>query len=78
MKQIPGRTAVHCYWFAPLGSFSLLSYTSQDILPRGSTIHSGLDPPASVINNKENAPQIYMPTGQCDGGVFSVEDSFPR
>ena len=38
------------------GLLSLLSYTTQDHLSRGATNHSGLDPPASTIN-EENHPQ---------------------
>lgn len=38
-------------------TFTYLSYTAQDPLPRGSTVHSGLGPPPSV-NNQGSAPQM--------------------
>ena len=38
---------------------SLLSYTAQDHLPRGDTIHSGLSPPTSIAD-QENAPYTCL------------------
>lgn len=53
LKQRLWRGAA--YWIAPCGLFSLLSYTTQAHLPRGSTLHSELGLP--TITNKENAPK---------------------
>lgn len=52
-------------------SFGLLSYTAQDHLSRGSTVHSGLSAHTSVIN-QESVLQT-LPTGQFYGGGFSAE-----
>jgi hypothetical protein len=61
LKQSPQRSAA--YWLVPQGFLSLLSYTTQDHSPRSDTTHSGLGPPASVLNQE---------TGQSDGGKLSV------
>ena len=62
---------VAAYWLAPHGLLSLLSYITQDHLPRDGTAHSGLSPPTPIINQEKGSPA--MPTGQSDGGMFSVE-----
>lgn len=59
------------YWLFLHGLLSLLSYTSQDHMLRGSTAHSELVPPISIIN-QENDP-MDLPVAQSDGGTFSVE-----
>jgi hypothetical protein len=40
------------YWFAPRGLLSLLSYKTQDYLPRDGTAHNGLGPPHQSLINK--------------------------
>lgn len=57
LKQIPWRDA-HCK-FVLHGLFRLLSSTSQNHLPRGGPDYSGLDYPASLIN-QENALQANL------------------
>lgn len=57
VKQRP-RGTVLC-WFAVRGLLSLLSYPSQDHLPRGGTVHSGLSPPIPIIN-QENDTQACL------------------
>lgn len=57
------RTA---YWLASHGLFILLSYGTQDLLPRESL-------PTS-ITSQENA--LFQ--RQSDGGIFSAEDPLPR
>ena len=44
------------YWPVPYGLLSLVSYSTQDHLPRDSTAHSEMGPPTSLIN-QENVPQ---------------------
>ena len=41
------------------GLLSLLSYTTQDHLPRGGAAHNGLSPPIS-ITNQEVSPQSFL------------------
>lgn len=43
-----------------------LTHSRQDLTPRGRTAHSGLGPSTSVA------------TGQCNGGVFSIEIPFSQ
>lgn len=40
------------FWLAPHGLPSLLSYVTQDHLPKGGSTHSGLNPPTSIINEE--------------------------
>lgn len=66
------------YWLAPHDSLSLLSYTTQDHLPRDGTTHGGLGPSTSTVNQKKNAP-TDLPMGQYDGGtILSSEFLFPE
>lgn len=48
---------LHC--LAPCGLVSLLSYTTQEHLARGSTTYGGLGPPKPP-NNKENVTQTCL------------------
>jgi hypothetical protein len=41
-------------WFAFGGTLSLLSYITQAYSPRGSTTHSRLGPPTSIINQEHD------------------------
>lgn len=59
-----------CFLQASLILLSLLSYLTQDHLPRSGTVHRELSPPISA-SNEENAPTC-MPTGQSDEGKSSV------
>jgi len=47
------------YWLAPHGLFSLLSYRTQDYLPRDGITHKGLGPP-SLVANWENDVQLDL------------------
>ena len=42
------------------GLSSLLSYTTQNRLPRGDTVGSGLDPPTSVINQEKPLTDLML------------------
>lgn len=48
---------------AASGFLSLLSYSSQDHLPKDAKADSGLGHPTPIIN-QENIPQTCLPTGQ--------------
>lgn len=65
MKQKP-------WTYALTSTPRALFYSTQDHLPRGSTNHSGMDPPKSTLIQKNPHPSNLF-TGQCDGGIFSVE-----
>ena len=64
LKQRLWRDAAHCP--APCGSFSLLSYTTQDYLPIGGSIHSGRGLSLSNIN-LENVQKTL--TGQSEADI---------
>lgn len=66
LKQRPQRSAV--FWLSLL---SLLSYTSQDHLPRNGTTHNGRGPP-TAITNQDNESSKGFHTGQSYGDIFSV------
>lgn len=57
LKQKSWRHAV--YRLAPLGSLSLLSYTTEYHLSGGSATHSELDPPTQ-ITSQDNTPQMCL------------------
>jgi hypothetical protein len=48
------------YWLASPGLLSLLSYTTQNHLPRGGSPYSGLG--LSTLINQENVPQTCPQT----------------
>ena len=56
----------HHNWFVPRGFPSLLSYTTQDHLPRSGAVHSGLSPSLTSIINPENAPQVCLLTNSVE------------
>jgi hypothetical protein len=56
---------MHTHSRALYSLLSLLSYITEDQLPRGGATFSGLGPPLSVIT-QETEPQ--MPTGQSEEG----------
>lgn len=64
------------YWIAHEDLLILLSYRTQDDLPRAGTTHSdALGPPTSVTNSptlkkKKQKTLTGFPTGQSDGGNF--------
>lgn len=47
------------YWLAPHAFLGLLSYTTQNYLPRGGTGHSAIGPSKS-ITNQETVPEISL------------------
>lgn len=53
------------------GSLSLISYITQDHLPRDDIIHYGLSPPSFIISQEKRV--IVLPTGQSGGVTFSIE-----
>lgn len=61
LKQDPQTTRgmALAHWLDVHGLFSLLSYTTQDYLPKKGITHSVLGPPTSIID-QENAPQICL------------------
>jgi hypothetical protein len=68
MKENQGRkleagadseTVVESSLLAPRGLLSLLSYRTQDHLPRGDTAHSELCPPISIVQ-QENISQAHL------------------
>lgn len=66
------------YWLAPLSLLGLLSYTTQTYLPRGVLSTVGWALPHQSLVKQMNAPLPTppipeLPTGQSDGGNFSVE-----
>lgn len=67
--QKPWKVAV--YWLILHGFLSLLSFSTQNHQPRGSTGHSFLSPPASIVS-LENVPHI-CPQVNFGGGIFSIE-----
>jgi hypothetical protein len=56
LMQKPWRSDV--YWLAPYGLLSLLSYSTQDHLPRGVTAHRELGPPTLIVFS-ENTLQFF-------------------
>ena len=65
-KNLEAETDVEsmeeCYLkLFPHSFLSLLSYTILDHKPRGDSIHSGLNPTTSIINQK-NALKTYLLT----------------
>lgn len=58
------------YWLAPPDCYFS---TTPDHLPKGSTTHTGQRPPISM-----GKYPIDLVTGQCDGGIFSVEAPLSR
>jgi hypothetical protein len=58
------------YWLAPYGLFSLLSYRTQDRLPRDGSTHNGRGPLPS-FTNKENALQLDLRKA-----FFSIEPPY--
>ena len=74
LKQKPWRNTAH--WLALNGLLPILSYVTQDHLPRIGTNHSELGLPTSIIN-QENIP-TWVPTGQSGERIFSIEVLFPQ
>ena len=56
LQQRPPRNVA--YWLALCGLFNLLSYVTQDHLPRGSITHIEPNGPSHV--NEDNAPQTWI------------------
>ena len=69
LKQRPWAV----YWLIPYGLLSLLSYTIQDHVSRGTTTHSGLGPHTSIINQEKWPTGVSA--GQFDEDDCSVETS---
>ena len=63
--QRPWRSAAS--WLAPAGLLSLLTYRTQDHLPRDGTIHNRLYPLPSITNLEK-----YLTAGPYRG-IFSTE-----
>ena len=57
------------------GLLSLLSYTTQDHLPRGNITQGGLDYPCNSPSKKMPHKLAY---GKSDGGVSSFDSPLPR
>ena len=70
LKQKPLRNVL--YWLAPYGLLSLLSSTTQDNKPKGSTTRSGLGPPTSVII-KKMPPRHAHRLSDGDNSVYCVK-----
>lgn len=71
-KQRPWWNAAD--WFPPRGLFILLSYTTQDRLPRGGIIRSRQRPRTFIIS-QENGPQTFLQSkliGQFSHLTFSL------
>jgi hypothetical protein len=58
------------YWLAPHGLSNLLSYSTQDHLPKGVTNCSELSPPKSITNKKMHDRHA---TGQFYGCIFPIQ-----
>lgn len=71
----PLRSAA--YWIVPYGLLSWLSYSTQDSLPRGSTVHYKLDFSTSIVV-QGNAPQTWPQPDLIEATNSSVEAPFPR
>lgn len=71
-KQRPWRNAAYC--LPPHGLLTLLSYTTQDRLPRGGITWSS-QRPLTLIINQENGPQTFLQSKLI--GEYS-QLSFPR
>lgn len=63
------------YWLAHPDLLVLLSYVSQDHLPKGDTAHSGLGPFTSITNQVKST--TGLPAGQSNGFRFSTEVPSP-
>lgn len=65
LKQRPQRNVA--YWFSLCSLFNLLSYMTEDHLPRGGITHCGLGPP--LLMKKKLYRLGYR---QSDGGIVSM------
>lgn len=64
------------YWLVPPSRLAQqLSYSTQDNLSRGGTIHNGLGPP-TYNNHQEHAPQITQ--ANLVGAFSQLKFSLPK
>lgn len=77
MKQRPQRTPAD--WLILCVLLALLSYTTQDYLPRGGVAPIGLGPPPmSIINQEKGLLSQIGPQANLMKAVLQLDSSFPE